>query len=155
MSKNLAEAASELIEHKPLRFGYDQLLPMSNEAVAGKNAYAALLSKTATLQDISCIQGVLCGLILCLKAAQQPPESASSTIFPFTAGSGVMFAPDVPIAFGELAKRQGYIYLMLAYTEAKAVYRLQPEDPHAYDFKQLGYNFGDRLSDKLNPLVYV
>ncbi len=172
LSRSLAEAAAELIEHKPLRFGYDMLLPMTTAAIAAQSTYAALLGQTPALQDICCIQGALCGLMLCLKAEPQPAldevvpaaaisedtlsgEVAASTLFSLTAGHGVIFAADVPINFAELTKRQGYVYLMLVYTQAKAVYRMQPDDPHAYDFKQLGYNFGDRLTDNLNPIVYA
>jgi len=167
LSRTLAEVASELIEHKPLRFGYDLLLPSPAKSILyNHGSLSALLSKAPTLDEISCIQGVRCGLILCIKAGQQPvknesqnesqneSESEIKPFFPSQVGNGVFFRPDIPIPFTELADHPGSLYLLLVYTENKAVYRMQTNDPHVNDFKQLGYNFGDKLSDSLNPLVF-
>lgn len=159
LSKPLAEAASELIEQKPLRFGYDQLFPSLNNIQNENQTYALLLRTQPTLQEISCIQGVLCGLMLCLKADPQKATSEDSkekptTVFSKTAGNGVIFSPELPIPFEELAAMNDSLYLLLVYTNAKAVYRMEERDPHVSDFKSLGYNFGDKLSDTLNPLVY-
>lgn len=156
LSKGLAEAASELIEYKPLRIGYDQFFPVTGQSLAENSSYAVLLTKTLTLEEISCIQGVMCGLMLCIKSSEQSNnENEPSTIFSKIAGNGVVFAPDWPIPFHELKSHPDSRYLLIVYTTSKAVYRLQENDPHVYFFKQLGYNFGDKLSDTLNPLVYV
>jgi hypothetical protein len=153
VNKNFAEIASEIIEHKPLRMGYDQLLPVAEGGLKGDNAYTKFLQKTPTLQEISPIQGVLCGLILCLKSAAS--NGQSSTLFTPTAGNGVVFAPDFPIPFHELKARAGCVYLLIVYVDAKAVYTHLEGVPHASDFKKIGYNLGDRLTDRLNPLVYL
>jgi len=45
-------------------------------------------------------------------------------------------------------------YLMLVYTHPTAIYYLEEKDPKTHHLKSLGYVFGDRLNDKLNPIVY-
>lgn len=155
LSKNLGEIASELIEKRPIRFGYDQYLPGGvDRAMQLGNAYAQILSLTPTLQEMSGIQGVLCGAIVCLKEgealAQEPSEES---VFPLKAGHMTFFSPDLPIPLSLLKDRPGYAYLMLTYVKSNAVYYLEPRDPHNHEFKKLGYNFGDKLNDTLNPLV--
>jgi len=107
-----------------------------------------------TLEDMSCIQGVLCGAIFCLSQPAEQEELPASTLFSTKVGNGVYFSPQMQIPFNELIDREGYTYLMVVYTKASAVYYFQEKDPHVHDFKHWGYNFGDRLSDRLNPLVY-
>jgi len=156
LGKSLAEAASELIEKKPLRFGYDQLFPSPKLSVE-EDSYSKFLTEDLTLQEISCIQGVLCGLMLCIV---EPTVSSSETpleksaVFSSRAGNGVIFAPDMPIPLKELNHRPGAVYLLLVYADVNAVYCLEEKDYHTHHFKRWGYHFGDRLSEILNPLVY-
>ena len=152
LSKNLAQVASEIIEQKPLRIGYDQFLPSPLLGLEENNFYTDLLKTTPTLQEMSPLQGVLCGLLICLKST--PNEEKPSTLFSPVAGNGVLFAPDHPIAFDELVSRQGSKYLLIAYAGSKSVFIHQSGDTHPSHFKKLGLNFGDRLNDLLNPIVY-
>jgi hypothetical protein len=155
LSKSLAEAASSLIEQKPLRIGYDQVYPIPADGQLGIGAYSALVTTTPTLQELSSIQGVLCGLFLCVEAPVEVQEvSPPSTLFSLKAGNGVIFAPDLPINFQEITHRQGYTYLLIVYTSSKSVYIRQESDPHLIEFRKQGYAFGDRLSDTLNPIVF-
>lgn len=156
LGKSLAGVASELIEHKPLRFGYDMLFPSINHAQAKSGAYADLLSRTPTLAEMSCIQGVLCGAMLCIDGpAAIAEEKSASSLFSSVPGNGVFFSPDWHLPLHEIDSRQGFTYLLLVYTKANAVYLLQEGDPHVHTFKHLGYNFGDRLNDLHNPVVYT
>lgn len=155
LDKKYAEAAASIIEAKQLRIGYDQFYNVPEDGKIGIGAYSTLLSSTPTLQEISSIQGVLCGLVLCIEEGKLPlGEELSSSLFSLTAGHGVLFGPDLPIPFAELKKRPGYSYLMIVYTVSKAVFILQDSAPHQNEFKKLGYSFNDKLNDVLNPLVY-
>jgi len=154
LSKTLAEVASELIEYKPLRYGYDLLLPSPSKPILyNQGSLSAILTQTPTLEEISCVQGLRCGLILCIQSSQ-PIDNENKSFFSNQPGNGVFFRPDTPIPFNELTKHAGNLYLMLVYTDAKAVYRMEPNDPHVNNFKKIGYNFGDKLTDTLNPLVF-
>lgn len=159
----LAEIAAELIETMPLRLGYDQLFPGVHKSVLdlSQNLYSDLLTHVYTLEDISSMQGVLCGLMLCLSAPEKPPipeeitqEETKTGLFSLTAGSGVYFSPKFSIDFNTLATLQGYRYLMIVYVHPTSVYILKETDLHTHALKRLGYVFGDRLSEKLNPIVY-
>ncbi|QLH36192.1 MAG: hypothetical protein HWD61_08680 [Parachlamydiaceae bacterium] len=44
--------------------------------------------------------------------------------------------------------------MLLAFADFRTVYILNENDPHTHTLKHLGYVFGDKLSDKLNPIVY-
>jgi hypothetical protein len=155
LSRNLAEIASELIEEKPIRFGYDTLFPAVFTSF-GKNVYASFLQTTPTLKEMSCIQGVLCGAMVCLSGKQEPANtSADSTLFSKIPGNIVFFSPDWPLPLHQIYQNPSFVYLLIVYVKGNAIYLSQPGDPHLHDFKQLGYNFGDRLQEPLHPIVYT
>lgn len=160
--RDLAQLAAELLEQRTIRLGYDQLLPslpkrhlhQTNE----NRAFVQLFQKTYTLNEISCLQGILCGVMLCLEDEQVPgiqeSEVQNIEIFSKVAGNCVFFHPDVPIDFNLLCSDVRRRYLLIVYTQSRATYILNEVDPHGHALKHLGYTFGDPLSDKLNPIVY-
>lgn len=152
--KSLAEVVSELIQQKPLRFGFDQLYPAPDLPFVFKEGYSELLSKSYTLKEMTCIQGVLCGAILCVKPPASPEAIKSTGVFPITPGSITFISPDLPLPFEELNQRSGALYIMIVYVQKSSVYTLEERDPHTHAFKQIGYALSDKLSDKLNPIVF-
>lgn len=133
--RKVAGIASELVDRKPLRLGYDQYL-------ASPLPYPAKIS----LQQISCIQGVLCGVLISLADAP-----AANPLFPSKAGDVTYFHSDFELPWDQIVDQA---FLLIVYTEERALYILQEGDPHKYALKKLGYAFGDRLKDKLHPIVY-
>ena len=163
---HLAEIASELIGRKSLRLGYDQIFyqrPLAYYHSKESNVYTELLQKHCSLQEMSCLQGSLCGVLLCLsdpidQRSQETPSEANVlgfplTLFPKQAGSGIFFDADAKIDFSHLFQHQYQYYLMIVYTYTSAVYVLNEKDPFLQSFKDLGYSYGDRLSDKSNPII--
>ncbi len=146
-SPKLAEIASELTQQQPLRLGFDEYFPSPLN-------YLELL-KQGDLNGLSCIQGIVCGLMLCLKgpAVESPTTAAASSIFSRIPGHAVFFHPTSPIDLQELGSNSEYAYLLITYVKSNAVYTFQPNDPHTHALKQWGYSFGDKLSDKLNPIL--
>lgn len=173
LQKSLAEISAELLEVRALRMGYDQLIPaLPRIAVStSDDPYCIWLSQILPLQDISSIQGIMAGLIICIKAPIQNDSTELETIpevleaeaikspiaipslFSTALGNGVYFSPETPLDFSDLAARQGYTYLLITYTKGISVYCKKDNDPHTNAFRQLGYNFGDRLSDRYHPLI--
>lgn len=156
-----AEIASELIETKPLRLGYDQVLPAPYSfkfSQPKQQVYAHFIEQTTSLEAVSCLQGVLCGLILALKQPEEPREGSAVegiNIFSTQSASAIFFQPTVPINWSALFScRPGERFYLIVYTEAMARYHLQPQDPHTHALKQLGYVFNDKLNDHLHPIVY-
>lgn len=160
LDKHLAQIASELTGEKFLRIGYDQFFPniVLEKPAYGtherfKSKYAFWLQKEASIGDLSCIQGVVCGLLLCLNAPESEISTAADSVFSLKAGNIVLFSPLKMIALAELQKRPGQEFLLLTYAEKRALYIPNENDPHQHSLKQMGYVFGDRLNDNLNPVL--
>lgn len=162
-----AEIATELIEKKPLRLGYDQFFPARQEISFSKEmqVYSHFLEQTASLQTVSCLQGVACGFILSLGgkeglSSEQDiiTEEATPTkgidIFPNQPGNIIFFQPHIPIKWDHLYNHLGQKFYLIVYTLASAHYQLEPQDPHTHALKRLGYVFNDKLNDKFNPIIY-
>jgi hypothetical protein len=161
LNRGLAGIAGELVEQRPLRFGYDSLFPaVSSQPI--KNSYESFLQTTPTLQEMSCIQGVLCGAMLCISGNDEAKvletdeidPNPQATIFSKIPGNAIFFAPDWPLPLHEIYNHAGFTYLLIVYVKANAVYVAQQGDPHLHNFKQLDYSFGDRLKEPHHPIVY-
>lgn len=161
--KSLANVAAEITEHRQLRLGYDQFFPSPEGLLAtiNENPYIQFLNGKVSLQEASCLQGVLCGLNICLSGEntnlEEEKRESSDTfinIFPGKAGNAILFAPHVAINWQQLFRHQGQRYLLIVYTQAKSVYVYNDGDPLAHELKQWGYALGDKLTDKLNPIVH-
>lgn len=165
----LAEIASELIECKPLRLGYDQFFvaPPKIQHLQSTDPLTTLLKQQPTIKEVSCLNGILCGVMLCLTnpeintAVNDPATTSSHTLlippvnlFSKVAGHAIFFHPNARIDFPQLLNHSDQTYLMIIYTQAITQYFLNENDPHTHALKRLGYVIGDRLSDRLNPIVY-
>jgi hypothetical protein len=155
------EISSELIEKKPLRLGYDQLLPghvKTEFSEPTQQVYSRFLEQTANLEDVSCLKGVVCGLILSLGGnqggSQEKNSSEGINIFPNQPGRVIFFRPNILINWNDLHNYPGQRFYMIVYTQAFAYYHLQPNDPHTHFLKRIGYIFNDKLNDKLHPIIY-
>ena len=159
-NKTFAEIAAELSEKKPLRLAFDQYFPrvIYPLSVKEKNDYASLLSLKSTLVNFSPVQGVVCGLMLCLSndaelEEELTPESSEFSLFSRIPGNGVYFDQNAILNFEEWSSAGHRDYLMIVYAQERAVYIRQPDNPHAHALKNVGYVYGDRLKDKLNPIL--
>lgn len=152
MQQRFSEIAYELMGIKPLRIAYDQYFPFPDAQAKEGSSYQNLICSGLTLQELSCVQGVVCGLMLCLSG--EGAAEASTSLFSQKAGNGVFFDAKFPLDFKDLYQRQGNEYLMITYAHSSSVYILNRNDPHTHEFKNLGYNFGDKLTDKLHPIIY-
>lgn len=157
VKRQWAEFAAALIKRKSLRLGYDQFfpgflpLPVSKENPL--SSYTKLLGTSQSLEQISSIQDILCGLILCIKAPKCDSASENDKFFSLKPGSGVFIGPKLPIHFSELTRRQDYQYLLVAYASPSAVYILNEHDPFSYFLKNYGYAYGDKLKEQFHPII--
>ncbi len=154
-----AEIVSELIEKKPLRLGYDQLLPSSQDnpfTDKSEHVYLHFMEQISTLQNVSCLLDVVCGFIVslndCKKVREEPVAGAD--VFPSQAGRVIFFKPELDVNWAQIQEHMGQKFYMVVYTQMTSHYQLQPQDPHTHALKRLGYVFNDKLSDKLNPIIY-
>ena len=120
----LAQIAFDLTQVKPLRLVFDQYLPNGT-----------FLNHERPFGEQCCIQGFVCGVLLILSGDK--------------AGNALYFSPSY--IFSEENKDK---MLLIGYAQQMSLYIHQEKDPHLHDLKKLGYHFGDRLNDKLHPLIH-
>ncbi len=78
-------------------------------------------------------QDLVCGALLALDGEK--------------AGHVRFFHPDRLPPFEECGQ------ILIAYGNLQTVYIHNPKDPSSSQFKELGYNYGDRLNTKIHPLI--
>ncbi len=158
MQPYLAEIAAELVEKRPLRLGYDQLLPVVKPSNFNFDAYTNWLDREASLESVSCLREIACGIILNLNASELAntniASSADIDFFSKALGNATFVHPKLPIKWRNLYKQvAGSSFYLIVYTGYSAQYYLQPDDPHTYALKRIGYGVNDTLNDRLNPIV--
>lgn len=159
VQSRFAELVAELIEKRPLRLGYAQFFPTILEKEKSM-VYAPFLEKNHSLESVSSMRGVVCGLMIALGEEDSiDPEKEEQCegeidIFPRQKGNVIVFLPNVGIHWNALKTQFNQRFYMIVYTAGLAQYQIMPEDPHAYALKRLGYIYHDQLNDRLNPIVY-
>jgi len=144
-----AEIAADLTNTLQLRLGLDQFFPPFEPY---EPLYANYLKGGVTLSEVSSIQGVICGLMLCLKAPSKPAEHPSQ-LFSVKAGNGIFFDPNWQMPLQEKEGRSDGEYLLIVYADPSAVYIQQEKDPLNHLWKRLDYGYGDRLKEKTHPTL--
>lgn len=144
---SLGQIAYELVAVKPLRLAFDQLLVAPN-GIADEFLDTIFLKKEGSLKERSCVNELVMGALIALKAEE--------ALLPFAAKAGhiVFFSPDITIPFDWLKKRKGDRYLLLAFSTKHAQYIFNEGDPQNHYLKRMGYVYGDKLKDSLNPIFY-
>lgn len=145
-SVKFAELVYDLLQTKPIRLGNDQLFPSVHQSSIKQNHFIDQL-QTNCLEATNCIQGLLCGLIICLS------DGPTSTIFPGKAGDAVLIHPSLHIDFTELRQHEGQRFLMITYGQSLCQYLLNEKDLQTHVMKNYGYVFGDKLKDNLHPIL--
>src|ERR1700733_8146873 len=104
LQSNIPQIALDLSGQSAIRLGYDLYLPTFQN-----NNF---INPNSKLLDISSIQGIVMGVLLCLEGAKTDSESADS-FFPSQPGNATFFSPTFPIAFPEIENQS---FLIVAYT---------------------------------------
>ena len=155
--RQLAEIASELVEQRPIKLGYDQYFHSSltqNQFVKSKKTpYEVMQTQPSNLTDLSSIRGVLCGLMICMESPTDTFHKDDLSLFCNKPGNGVFFAPDAVIDFTEFNDKPGYSYLLIVYGESSIYYILQDNDLLTHQYKHIGYIYGDKLTEKTHPTI--
>lgn len=150
-SVSLARLGAELFNTAPLRLAYDQFFTFSN--------CLPLLSTPSSLEEISSIQGLVGGLMICLKGKKSENEEESSETFgaspfPSEQGNVTYFSSTVSLNPSSVAQQEDHVYLLVAYASMHPIYRHNERDIHTHNLKDFGYVFGDILKENTHPLVY-
>lgn len=160
LQKNWAEIASELTSKTLLRIAFDQLLIPDLNPEKTTPFSQLLQQETTTLEEFSTIQGVTCGLMICLESEKNSKEETVEnsqeyhSIFPSQPGNAIYFLPNASIDFTKFCRERTGRFLLIVYAQQKSNYIYQPKDPNTHFLKQLGYVFGDPLKETLHPFIY-
>lgn len=157
----LAVIAADLFRRRPLRIAYDQLWVPRRMGRIGASFYPQMLAKeTVTLEDLSSIQGLVGGLMICLEGEEEVDDEPHNPMvgekldpFPRIKGSGIYFSAETPLDLSFINKESTNSYLLIAYASLQAVYVHCPGDPNTHDLKDDGFAFGDSLRQEIHPLV--
>lgn len=149
LKPQLATLASNLTKVCPIRIGFDQVFRFCSNT-------SPFFETPSTLNQLSCIQGLVCGCILNISSPSTVPEN---TTLPFTpisrkAGSGIFFRPDLPLSLDSLFSTPNSMQLLITYAHDRSLYTYQQTDLHTHTLKNLDYVFGDRLKDSSHPILY-
>ncbi|MBI5273886.1 MAG: hypothetical protein HY860_02395 [Chlamydiales bacterium] len=140
-----ASIVSNLTNKNHIRLAFDQLL-FSVPPYENRDLIPSMFSGRYNLEQISCVQGLLCGLIINIDAVAPLPN------LPSKIGNIVYFSSLWPIDFHELSIIPNQKYLIIGYAKEQAIYRHQPLDPATHELKKLGYVFGDTLVHEHHPI---
>lgn len=140
----LSKLVADFSMHKRLRFAYDEVyeLPSRRQDIR-------------SLAENSCIQGLVCGLMICLEG-EGDSETANRlpcSPYPKKPGSATLFLATSTwdeSLFQEAPKQR---FLLIAYALPTALYVYNEKDPHTHLLKKLGYVFGDRLNETCHPTL--
>ncbi|MGZ3632751.1 MAG: hypothetical protein ACXU9U_00450 [Parachlamydiaceae bacterium] len=138
LDKHLAAIASDLTGEKLIRLGYDQFL----------SSECSFEQSDVSLESVSSIQGIVCGAMICLTGCIQEKRSP---FFPTKEGNIVFFSPQILVDFSMFSPEQEF--LLIVYGGKTSIYIHNEKDSNLHAFKKLGYVFGDRLNDQLNPVL--
>jgi hypothetical protein len=141
-TRHLGDIAFELTKTIPLRLGVDSFLVGST---ASKGPAAA------SLEELSCYSGLVCGLLI--RLAGDPMETEGSVI-PKEVGSGVYLSPQAVVDHRALLSQTGGAFLLITYVSTTARYVHREKDPHRHADKRDGYASGDRLREAEHPILY-
>lgn len=174
----MAEIVYELISVKPLRLAYDQLLvAAANSFDLGRPT--TFLTHAETLENRSSVNELVLGVMIALNAkpeeiipqeeapvpeegsdietvaltTEEPVTEKKTSPFASETGRVVFFDPQISIPFDSLKTKLADRYLLLAFSTVHAQYLYNDLDPQNHFLKKLGYVYGDKLKDSINPVL--
>lgn len=150
-SRKLALLAFDLVQKKPLRFAFDQVLYEKGPSLK-KEEFP--VPQEASFKDLSCIQPLEGLFLICIKAdLSSKPEAVGPSAFALEPGCGIFVKPDVAFPFLSFSPSSTRRYLLIAYGNPRSLYLFEPKDPGCHFLKSLGYVFGDKLNEKFHPTL--
>jgi len=141
----LLHLASELFQHKALRFGGSRIIELPHDAPA-----------SYTIQDVSCIQGIVGGVLIGLEGSSFKTAGELDALpFPQREGSAIFFSPKTVWDKELLKLRARQKFLLLAYAEPTARFVFNDKDPAMKEVRALGYAYGDRVQEVHFPSYFA
>jgi len=136
----IAQVVSDLTNEEHFRLLFDQLIfyPMHSD-------YPSSL----VINDLS-FQGMSIGMLINLGSI--PLENAPT--FPSEFGNITFFDPTLALDLEAFKAPSGAEFLLVGIGRQETRYRFRQEDPHTHTLKNLGYAFGDHLTNDSHPAFF-
>lgn len=144
--RTCAHIAAELTRSPIVRIGFDQSLCA--------NLPFPFSEMTYSLSDLSCMQPLLCGLMIRLTDGDLPAKTTVFCPCPEKRGSALFFSPKTLITLEPLCHLPEQKFLLVAYIGKQAMYVAREKDPFLHTLKSLGYAFGDHFNTATHPQVF-
>lgn len=155
LNRRLAEIAFQLTEERPIRIGYDQYFPKMDKAskfIQGK--YDKFFDRSFSLEEFCSLQGLICGVLVCLNDREGAELSRHIPKLPSKVGNALFLHPKVQVNWPGLFKDGVNEYYLIVYGAGTCLYALSSQDPLSRFLMREGYVAGDRLNDTSNPIVF-
>ena len=142
-SRKLGMAAYYLSRRKPLRYAFDWLWKIPGIVLS------------SPLDTISSVTPLTLRAVIALT---DQPETEIPVLKPFEYTSFPLKKGSVAFISSKTNYQTANVlpgtYLLIAFTSAQPVYRLQQTDPYTHFLKGYGYVFGDQLKETTHPVLY-
>jgi hypothetical protein len=153
--KSLLHVLSQLTEERKISLGYDLVLGKRQSLFPNEKFTDFSLPSypgKQTLQQVSSCQEVLGGiLVFCGNKEDGIKVALSENEEEIKPGQFVFLHKECEIDFVSLMNQES-VYL-LVFGKPPLVYIHNAQDPYHYSWRDLGYEFGDRLKDKTHPQI--
>ncbi len=162
-NKKFGAIVSELIGKRTLRLGFDFYLPplqSSHDHSSLSSPFLQFINASSTLQQISCIDNTLCGILLCLshtsKKEQQTilNDTTPDDLFPKSVGSAVFINTHTEFDRRQITLHPNCTYYLIVFAQNISHYIEQTGDPHGSYLKRQGFVYNDRLNDRSHPIIH-
>lgn len=143
----LQSLALELTSKPLLKYGLDLVITEKDKAKYKEPVY---------FRQLFSYTGIALGLCINISSREitrDPIDSTSTCLFPSKPGSGTFFKASKALDFSYLQPDEKQLLMIFCFTDSR--YKLNPFDPFAHDVKKEGMAFGDKLSEKFHPLIYI
>lgn len=151
-SRRLVNLVYELTNKKPLRIAFDHYLPEKSKGLLDtdkKSSVEEFFENSVSLQERVSINPLVGMFMLVLNTEASQDEETG-----ITAGGGYFILPTSAFSFDELSLNPNQRLFLIGYGDSHSQYLYEERDPEVHFLKTLGYVFGDRLNDRLHPILF-
>lgn len=145
-NKTCAEIAMNLTFSTCIRLAYDEGLYTSDSNIFPK--------APCSLEDISCVHPVLCGMLVRLTAGPMPNEAVVYCPCPQKRGDALFFSGKMLALLSPLFSIPEQKFLLIAYGGKQLQYLCNLKDKFLNSLKAKGYGFGDHLKIATHPILF-
>ena len=133
---------ASLRDKTEVRLGFDQVL-ISTE----KPPTDVLFSQSLTLENLSCIHPLTCGVFIPISLKKGDP------IFSSTIGSATFIHPKKVFSLESFYSTPHQMGYLIVFSSPEAKFTVKDNLSHTTSLKKMGYGSGDNIGNKTHPIL--